>query len=468
MSMKRSMHLNRRAALSTMGVGLGSIALQSLLAGERGAGGPHSLRSPHFRPRAKHVILVYSTGGLSQLDTFDPKPELNKRHGQLPPEHLLKGERFAFINPKSKLLGSPFTFEKRGDCGMDMSDLLPNLARVADKSTLIRSVKTDNVNHTPAQVLMATGFEHAGRPSLGAWVVYGLGSGNRDLPAFVDMYSNKARNYSPLKPAGFLPGVYQGVTIGSGKDPIYYLNNPDGMSRGDRRATVDAVNALNRRRYDVLHDPEITTRIEQYEMAFRMQAAVPELLDLSQESETTLRMYGAEKGKPSLASNMLMARRLVERGVRFVQVRDGGWDHHDKIFPNLKSSCGNLDQPLAALVEDLDQRGLLDDTLIVWSGEFGRTPMVQGKTDPKLCGRDHHKHAFSVWMAGGGVKRGFTYGATDDLGYHVTENPVHVHDLNATILGLLGLDHEELTYYHAGRDHRLTDVYGEIVEDILA
>ena len=440
-----------------MGLGLGGIALESL-----------ALRSPHFASRAKQVILVFSAGGVSQLDLFDPKPELSKNHGKPVPAKLVEGERFAFINPKSKLLGSPFEFAEHGASGMVFSELLPHLSQLADKGTLIRSVHTDNVNHTPAKILMATGFEHAGRPSIGAWVSYGLGTANANLPSFIDLYSNKARSHSALKPAGFLPSVHQGVTLRSGSDPIYYLSDPKGMARDDRAATIDAINALNRRQLGVVGDPEIATRIAQYEMAFRMQMAVPELVDLSTESPKTLERYGAKPGEPSLAGNLLLARRLVERGVRFVQCRDGGWDHHDSIFKKLSDSCRNLDQPLAALVSDLDERGMLDETLVIWAGEFGRTPMLQGNADSKKSGRDHHKHAFSIWMAGGGLKPGLTYGATDDLGFHIVENRVHVHDLHATILHLLGMDHEALTYRHAGRDHRLTDVHGHVVSDLFA
>jgi len=316
--------------------------------------------------------------------------------------------------------------------------------------------------------MMATGVERPGRPSLGAWVTYALGSENADLPAFVDMYGGKAQSRSPLKPAGFLPTVHQAITLRSGPDPVYYLADPEGMARADRAATIEAINALNRRRLDRVGDPEIATRIAQYEMAFRMQEAIPELVDLSAEPARLCEAYGADPGQPSLAANLLMARRMVERGVRFVQVRDGGWDHHSKIFQELKDKCEGLDRPLAALVEDLDDRGLLDQTLVIWAGEFGRTPMLQGKADPKSAGRDHHKEAFSVWMAGGGLQPGLTYGVTDELGFHVAENPVHVHDLHATILHLLGLDHERLVFPHGGLDQRLTDVHGRLVHDLLA
>ena len=460
-----NMNLSRRAALSSIGIGLGSIALNAL-AGPRAnavSSDPLAPKLPHFAPRAKNVILVFASGGVSQLELFDRKPVLAKNNGKMVPDELVKGQRFAFINPKSKLLGSPYEFKRHGQSGMELSELLPNLARVADKTTLVRSMRTDNVNHTPAQVMMATGVERPGRPSMGAWVTYGLGTENSDLPAFVDMYSGKSQSSSALKPAGFLPTVHQAVTLRSGPDPVFYLSNPDGMSIEDRAATIKTIAGLNSRRLDVVGDPEISTRIAQYEMAFRMQRTIPELIDLSEEPEHVLKSYGVEVGKPSLAANLLMARRMVERNVRFVQMRDGHWDHHSKIFKELPERCKDLDQPLAALVEDLDERGLLEETLVIWTGEFGRTPMLQGGD-----GRDHHKEAFTVWMAGGGLKPGLTYGATDELGFNVTENPVHVHDLHATILHLLGLDHERLVFPLGGLDQRLTDVHGRVGKDLLA
>ena len=454
--------LSRRAALSTLGIGLGSIAIQSML----GKSKPFPAKvapGPHFAPKAKNVILVFSSGGVSQLELFDRKPVLVRNNGKMVPDHLIKGQRFAFINPKSKLLGTPYSFQRSGDCGMEFSELLPHLSKLVDKTTLVRSMQTDNVNHTPAQVMMATGVERPGRPSMGAWVSYGLGTENSDLPAFVDMYSGKSQSRSPLKPAGFLPSVHQAVSFRSGKDPVYYLSNPSGMSTEDRRATIDTINQLNHKRFDLLGDPQILTRIEQYEMAFRMQRSIPDLVDLKGEPEKTLTDYGADPSKPSLANNLLMARRMVERGVRFVQLRDGGWDHHNKLFKELPQKCKELDRPLAALVRDLEERGLLDETLVIWAGEFGRTPMLQGGD-----GRDHHKEAFTVWMAGGGLKPGLTYGATDELGFKVTENPVHVHDLHATILHLLGLDHERLVYPFGGLDQRLTNLHGKVVADLIA
>ena len=466
-------HISRRAALSGMGIGLGSIALNALAGPRSGAApaasaNPLAPRAPHFAPRARNVILLFASGGVSHLDLFDPKPELVRNDGKMVPDELIKGQRFSFINPRSKLMGSPYKFGKHGECGMEFGELLPNLARLADRTTLVRSVHTDNVNHTPAQVMMATGVERPGRPSMGAWVTYGLGSENTDLPAFVDMYSGKSQSRSPLKPSGFLPSVHQAVTLRSGPDPVYYLSDPDGMNRDDRELTVRAINDLNRHRLATVGDPEIVTRIAQYEMAFRMQRTIPELVDLSTEPAHVLKAYGVEPGKPSLAANLLMARRMIERDVRFVQLRDGGWDHHKSIFKELSEKCGELDQPLAALVEDLDERGLLDETLVIWAGEFGRTPMLQGSAKKEAAGRDHHKEAFTVWMAGGGLKPGLTHGTTDELGFMVTENPVHVHDLHATILHLLGLDHERLVFPHGGLDHRLTDLHGKVVHDLLA
>jgi hypothetical protein len=466
-------HISRRAALSGMGIGLGSIALNALAGPRSGAApvasaNPLAPRAPHFAPRARNVILLFASGGVSHLDLFDPKPELVRNDGKMVPDELVKGQRFSFINPRSKLMGSPYKFGKHGECGMEFGELLPNLARLADRTTLVRSVHTDNVNHTPAQVMMATGVERPGRPSMGAWVTYGLGSENTDLPAFVDMYSGKSQSRSPLKPSGFLPSVHQAVTLRSGPDPVYYLSDPDGMNRDDRELTVRAINDLNRHRLATVGDPEIVTRIAQYEMAFRMQRTIPELVDLSTEPAHVLKAYGVEPGKPSLAANLLMARRMIERDVRFVQLRDGGWDHHKSIFKELSEKCGELDQPLAALVEDLDERGLLDETLVIWAGEFGRTPMLQGSSKKEAAGRDHHKEAFTVWMAGGGLNPGLTHGTTDELGFRITENPVHVHDLHATILHLLGLDHERLVFPHGGLDHRLTDLHGKVVHGLLA
>jgi len=461
LSCKVNPWISRRQMLCGMGIGLGSIAF-NLLEGKSFQKSGYS-KIPHFAPRIKNVILLFASGGVSQLELFENKPILQKNNGKMVPDELIKGQRFAFINPKSKLLGSPYSFAKYGNSAMEFSELLPHLSKLADKTTLIRSVQTDNVNHTPAQVMMATGVERPGRPSIGSWLSYGLGTENSDLPAFIDMYSGKSQSRSPLKPSGFLPSVHQAVSFRSGKDPVYYLSNPPGMTRDDRRSILDSVNLLNQKRFEQLRDPEILTRIEQYEMAFRMQKSIPELMDLKTESDITLKNYGADPLVPSLANNLLMARRMVERGVRFVQVRDGGWDHHNNLFKELPKKCEELDRPLAALVRDLEERGLLQETLIIWTGEFGRTPMLQGGN-----GRDHHKEAFTVWMAGGGLKPGLTYGSTDDLGFKVVQNPVHVHDLHATILHLLGIDHERLVYPFGGLNQRLTDLHGRVVTDLLS
>ena len=457
--------ISRRAALGDIGLGLGGAALAGLLGrSTQAANGasPLATRASHFAPQAKSVILLFASGGVSHVDCFDPKPVLTARSGELVPEELVKGQRFSFLSGRPQLLGSPFRFSRHGACGMELSELLPHLATVADDTTLVRSVHTDNVNHTPAQLLFATGHQLAGRPSLGAWATYGLGSENADLPAFVLLSSGTLAGISMLHGAGFLPSVYQGVKFQAGTTPIFHLHDPPGVTRADREATVRAINEVNAARLADVGDPEIATRIAQYEVAFRMQAAAPELVDFSNEPKAILDLYGVEPSKPSLAANLLLARRMVERGVRFVQLRDGDWDHHGGIATNLKAKCADVDRPLAALVRDLKQRGLLDETLVIWAGEFGRTPMAQGD------GRDHHKDAFTVWMAGGGLRGGLTYGATDDLGYHVVEDAVHVHDLQATILHLLGLDHERLTFRHQGRDFRLTDVHGRVIRDLLA
>jgi len=469
----------RRTALADMGLSLGGMALATLCGGRAARAAdppspaaapadPLAPRRPHFAPRAKSVILLFSSGGVSQLDLFDPKPALVAHDGRPVPAELVEGQRFAFIKGRPNLLASPYRFARHGDCGMEFSELLPSLARLADKAVVVRSMQTTNVNHTPAQFMFGTGHELPGRPSLGSWVVYGLGCETADLPAFVQLSSGQGTGRKHLASAGFLPGVYQGVAFQGGTSPIFHLADPPGMSRADRRATLDAINGLNGDRLAAVGDPEIAARMAQYEMAFRMQAAAPELIDLAAESPATLARYGAEPGKPSLAANLLLARRLVERGVRFVQLVDGDWDHHSKLYADLPKKCGQVDRPLAALVEDLAGRGLLDETLVIWAGEFGRTPMLEGSPEREVVGRDHHKDAFTIWMAGGGLARGLVYGATCELGYRVVERPVQVHDLQATILHLLGLDHEALTFRFQGRDFRLTDVHGEIVKGLLA
>jgi len=470
--------VSRREFLARSSVGIGSAALASLLAGES-KGAPSSndvsgVKRSHFMGKAKNVIFFHMVGAPSQLDLFDYKPILNEHDGKLMPDDLWKDLRLAFIREQPNLLGTPFQFRKWGESGNELSELLPHLGAVADELAVIKSMHTEQINHGPAQVLMQTGFAQFGRPCIGAWTSYGLGSLNRDLPVFVVMNTGTiAGGGNSLWGSGFLPSVHQGVEFRSSGDPVLFLSNPAGMSRSDRGRIVSSINHLNRLRFDELGDPEIATRISQYEMAYRMQAAVPELMDVSGETEATHKMYGTEPGKASFANNCLLARRLVERGVRFVQLYDSGWDMHSNVFPSLKKKCRQADQPIAALIKDLKQRGLLDETLVIWGAEFGRTPMLQlrgsdGDDFKKRAGRDHHKHAFSIWMAGGGVKPGITYGKTDDLGFSVVEDPMHVNDFHATLLHLLGLDHEQLTYTYQGRKFRLTDVGGNVAEKLLA
>jgi hypothetical protein len=463
--------LARRWFFKECGVGLAGIALASLVGGKAGTApaalptNPLAPRDPHFAPRAKRVIYMFQAGAPSHLELFDYKPELAKRDGQLPPPSLLKGYRAAFINVNSALLGPKYSFARHGHSGAELSELLPNTAQVVDDLCIVKSMYTDAVNHAPGQILMNTGSQQFGRPSLGAWTVYGLGSASDVLPGYVVLSSAKgtsggASNWG----CGFLPTVYAGVPFRATGDPVLFLSNPKGFDSETQKASLDTLRRLNEMQFADVGDPEIASRIQSYEMAYKMQASAPELMDLSQESKQTLEMYGADPAKPSFARNCLLARRLVERGVRFVQLFHEAWDQHADLKNGLKKNCADTDRASAALVKDLKQRGLLDDTLVVWGGEFGRTPMVQGGND----GRDHHNRAYTVWLAGGGTKPGITYGQTDDLGFNVARDPVHVHDLNATILHLLGFDHRRLTYRSQGRDFRLTDVDGEVVRGILA
>ncbi len=468
----------RRWFFQQCGVGLGTIALGSLFAdagalasdaGGRGVPDPRdplAPKPPHFAPKAKRVIHLFMAGAPSHLELFDYKPQLAKFNGTLPPPELLKGYRAAFINPNSTLLGPKFKFAKYGKSGAELSELLPHLAEVADDIAIVRSMTTDAFNHAPAQIMMNTGAQQFGQPSLGAWLTYGIGSESRDLPGFVVFSSGKkgpsggASNWG----SGFLPTVHQGVQFRGGGEPVLYLSNPRGVDRDLQRDTLSTLNELNTLRFKEMGDPEITTRISAFEMAFRMQASAPELMDLTREPKHILDMYGAEPGKSSFANNCLLARRLIERGVRFVQLFHEAWDQHGNLVHDIKENCKDTDKASAALVKDLKQRGLLDDTLVIWGGEFGRTPMVQGGND----GRDHHPNAFTMWLAGGGIKPGITHGESDDLGFRVGRDPVHVHDLHATILRLLGFDHTRLTYRFQGRDFRLTDVAGKVVEALLA
>jgi hypothetical protein len=472
-------NVTRRTFLRSSGLGLGAMALSSLLTeglfGAERSGGPANPlapRAPHFPAKAKRVIYLHMVGAPSQLDLFDYKPDLLKYDGKPCPDEFLQGKRFAFLRGHPNIAATKYAFQRHGGSGAEISELLPNLARVADDIAIVKSVRTDEFNHAPAQLFLHTGFGRLGRPSMGSWVTYGLGSENQDLPAYVVMLSGPlAGAGTSLWSAGFLPSVHQGVQFRSSGEPVLFLNNPEGHGPADRRQVLDTVARLNQAQLADVGDPEIATRISQYEMAFRMQTSVPELMDISQESPATLELYGAKPGAASFANNCLLARRLVERGVRMVQLYDADWDHHSDLTNRLPRKCKDVDQGMAALIQDLKQRGLLDDTLVIWGGEFGRTPMSQtdsGSGTTTKPGRDHHKEAFTMWMAGGGVKRGLTFGRTDDLGYNIVEDPVHVHDLNATILHLLGLDHERLTYRYQGRNFRLTDVHGKLVKGLLA
>jgi uncharacterized protein (DUF1501 family) len=457
---QRVQSISRRELLQRAGMGMGGLALSHLLNRDGFAAAPS-----HFQPRAKHVIYIHLVGGPSHLDLFDFKPELQKRNGEQCPDEMFKGKQLAFIRSHPKLLGpskgANLQFKSCGESGIGMSNLLPNLQDVVDDMCFVRTVHTEQFNHAPAQMFMQTGFARFGRPSLGSWVNYGLGSENENLPGFVVMVTGQYPGAgNSIFGSGFLPSVYQGVEFRGSGDPVLFLSNPKGMDDGSRKRMVDRVNRLNQLQLKDVGDPEIATRISQYEMAYRMQSSVPELMDTKSESKAMHALYGSQPGKASFANNCLLARRLVERGVRFVQLFDQGWDHHGGVFKSLPGKCKQVDRPLAALIKDLKSRGLLDETLIVWGSEFGRTPMAQGS------GRDHHAHAFTLWMAGGGVKGGTTYGETDELGYRPVENPVHVHDFNATIMHLLGMDHEQLTFRYQGRPFRLTDIAGQVVRDI--
>jgi len=465
--------LQRRAFFQRAGLGFGSLALASLLRGPAGAAPAATLASRHpmFAPRAKRVIFLHMIGAPSQLDMFDFKPELVKRDGEDCPESLLKGRRFAFIGGKMQLAGSKFKFAKHGRSGQELSETLPHLAKVADDIAIVKTLHTEEINHAPAQMFLHTGFGRGGRPSFGSWVTYGLGTENQDLPAYTVLLSGPLGGAgTSLWANGFLPSVYQGIQFRSSGDPVLFLSNPKGQSQDDRRRIFDAVKSLNERQLADVGDPEIATRISQYEMAFKMQTSVPELMDISREPKSVLDLYGAKPGGASFANNCLLARRLIERGVRVVELYDADWDHHSGLATRLPAKCRDVDQGMAGLITDLKSRGLLDDTLVIWGAEFGRTPLRQGidgegkSTNP---GRDHHKDAYTMWLAGGGVKGGITYGRTDDFGFSPAEHPVHVHDLNATVLHLLGLDHERLTFKYQGREFRLTDVHGEVLRGLL-
>jgi uncharacterized protein (DUF1501 family) len=461
----------RRHFFKQTGFGLGALALTSLLDDKLLA----QSAALQFAPKAKRVIYLFMAGAPSTLDLFDHKPTLKKFDGQPCPDEIMKGERFAFIQGTPKLLGSPFNFKRYGQSGQEMSDLLPHLASHADEIAIIRTMHTTQFNHAPAQIFMNTGHQIPGRPSMGAWLQYGLGSENKDLPGFVVLLSgdNNPDGGKTCWGSGFLPTQHQGVEFRSKGEPVLFVNNPDGVSSETRRRTLDALRDLNQMQEQDSLDPEIATRISAYELAYRMQTSVPELTDISKEPAKVHAAYGTRPGETSFANNCLLARRLVERGVRFVQLYHWGWDTHGNsvgtdIVAKLPRLCREVDQPIGALLTDLKQRGLLDETLVVWGGEFGRTPMNEGRSGSKLLGRDHHPRAFAMWLAGGGIKGGVTVGETDELGYNPVVDPVDVHDLHATILRLLGLEHTKLTFKFQGREYRLTDVHGNVVNKLLA
>lgn len=467
---------SRREFFKGAAGGIGTIALAQLLQQDGRAaalpGDPLAPRPPHFAPKAKNIIFMFMEGGPSQLDLFDPKPELAKWDGKPLPESLTKNLQLAFIKPTAAVLASRRQFRKYGQAGMEISDYLPHLGSVADDITLVRSMHTEAFNHHPGQLMLFAGTLQVGRPSLGAWVVYGLGSESKNLPGFVVLSSGAATsggesNFS----SGFLPSTYSGTMFRGSGDPILYLSNPAGVSRDVQRASLDALRDLNQEHLVRTGDMEIASRINSYELAFRMQTAGPELLDFSKETPATLEMYGVnQEATKAFGSNCLLARRLVERGVRCVLMMDASWDAHTNLEKNLKRKTGATDQPAAALIKDLKQRGMLDETLVVWGGEFGRTPMceIRNPSEADNAGRDHHPVAFSMWMAGGGVKPGQIVGKTDDLCFHIEEDPIHIHDLQATMLHCLGLEHTRLTYNYMGRDFRLTDVEGNVVPKLLA
>ena len=473
-------HLTRRHFLRDCQVGLGGIALSALGAGHLpGAQLPENplvARKSHFEPKAKRVVYIHCAGSPPHLDLLDYKPELVKRTGQDCPDEFIKGKEFAFTKGKPKLLGTPRTFTQHGNGGTWLSDAVPHFHGIADEMCVVRSMYTDQFNHAPAQLFLLTGSPRQGRPSMGSWVTYGLGSENEDLPGFVVMISGGIQPSAGKNAwgSGFLPSVFQGVQCRSKGDPVLYVRDPKGMSRELRRKGLDALRTLNEIQAAELGSPETLTRIAQYELAYRMQVSVPEVMDISRESENTLNTYGAVPGASSLANNCLLARRLLEKGVRFVQLFDWGWDFHgtnpkEDIRDGLTKKCSTMDRPVAALISDLKERGLLEDTLVIWGGEFGRTPFREGRTaGGKVLGRDHFPDCYSMFMAGGGVQGGITHGQSDELGFSPAENPVHVHDLQATILHLLGFDHERLIHRFQGRDYRLTDVHGKVIKGILA
>lgn len=474
------LNLNRRKFLSRMSLGLGSVALGSLLMpdlfkGNNQMGGDLAAAIPDFAPKAKRVIYLFQNGAPSQLESFDYKPKLKEMFGQDLPESIRGGQRLTGMTANQAsfpLVGSFSEFNQYGESGAWISDLFPYTSKIVDDICIVRSLHTEAINHDPALTFFQTGAQQGNRPSMGAWLSYGLGSENKNLPAFTVLLSRGIGNgqgvYSKLWTNGFLDSVHQGVQFSSGEDPVLYLSDPKGMSRGERRKILDNLAELNHLSYEKFGDPEINAKIQQYEMAYRMQTTVPDIMDLSKEPDSVIKLYGPDCLVPgTYAANCLLARKLSESGVRFVQLYHQGWDQHGNLPYEITHQAKDVDQATAALVTDLKQRGLLDETLVIWGGEFGRTNYSQGKLTKDNYGRDHHPRCFSIWMAGGGVKPGIVYGETDELGYNVVKNPVHVHDFQATVLNQLGLDHEKLIYKHLGRRFRLTDVSGKVINDIL-
>ena len=481
---KIAQYQTRRHFLRTCTTGLGGMALASIFGcnptfdpvNKQPTSSTLPPTPPHFAPTAKRVIYLHMAGAPSQFELFDYKPLLNKLHGQPCPPSLIAGKRFPFIQGTPNMLGHVYDFKQYGNSGKYVSDRLPYFSSVVDDTCFLHAVHTDEFNHAPAQLLMLSGSPRLGRPSMGSWVTYGLGSENDNLPGFIVLISGGKKPSAGTSAwgSGFLPSVYQGVQCRSEGDPVLYVSDPKGVNRDLRKQSIEAINKINQQQYEEVQDPEILTRISQYEMAFKMQVSVPEAMDISKEPDYIHQQYGTKPGKTSFANNCLLARRLAERGVRFIQLFHWGWDAHgaaesEGLNGGFIRQCKDIDQPMTALIQDLKQRGLLEDTLIVWGGEFGRTPMMenrQGRQNPYL-GRDHHTDAFTMWLAGGGVKAGFSYGETDEVGYYGIKDRVHIHDLQATILHTLGMDHERFTYPFQGRDFRLTDVHGKVVKGIL-
>jgi hypothetical protein len=480
--LENRLNVNRRYFLGKLGVGLGSLALGSLLIKDLFTGSPDEIAAkiqlglPHFAPKAKRVIYLFQNGAPSQLETFDYKPMLNKMFGQELPASIRDGQRLTGMTANQNsfpLVGSYFNFKQYGKNGTWISDLFPHIAKIADDICVVKSMHTEAINHDPALTFMQTGAQQGNRPSIGAWLSYGLGSENENLPAYCVLLSKGKGNgqgvYSKLWTNGFLDSKHQGVQFSNSEERVLYLRDQDGVSKEDRRKMLDHLNMINELQYEDVGDPDIKAKIAQYELAYRMQTAVPELTDVSKEPESVIKMYGSECLVPgTYASNCLLARKLSESGVRFVQIYHQGWDQHGNLVGEMAGQAKDVDQPSAALVQDLKQRGLLDETLVIWGGEFGRTNYCQGPLTVENYGRDHHPRAYSIWMAGGGVKPGIVYGETDEFGYNITENPVHINDFHATMLHLMGLDHEQLIYKHLGRRYRLTDVAGHVVKDIIA